>query len=75
MKSRGVYEAPGHTILREAHLDIEGLTVDREVRKLRDMYSAKFAELVCVATRLSRGARTDARVRACTSWRAALARV
>jgi len=49
MKSRGVYEAPGHTILREAHLDIEGLTVDREVRKLRDVYSAKFAELVCVA--------------------------
>jgi argininosuccinate synthase len=45
MKSRGVYETPGGTILREAHLDIEGLTVDREVRKLRDLMSMKFAEL------------------------------
>jgi argininosuccinate synthase len=45
MKSRGVYETPGGTILREAHLDIEGLTLDREVRKLRDQLSLKFSEL------------------------------
>lgn len=45
MKSRGVYETPGGTILREAHLDLEGLTVDREVRKLRDQFSVKFSEL------------------------------
>jgi len=45
MKSRGVYETPGATILREAHLDIEGITLDREVRKLRDLMSMKFAEL------------------------------
>lgn len=45
MKSRGVYETPGGTILREAHLDIEGLTVDREVRKIRDMLSQRFADL------------------------------
>ena len=45
MKSRGVYETPGGTILRNAHLDLEGMTVDREVRKLRDMFSQKFSEL------------------------------
>jgi argininosuccinate synthase len=31
IKSRGVYETPGGTILREAHLDLEGLCLDREV--------------------------------------------
>lgn len=45
-QSRGVYETPGGEILRQAHLDIEGLTLDREVRKVRDMMSAKFAEYV-----------------------------
>lgn len=44
IKSRGVYETPGGTILREAHLDLEGLCLDREVTKLRDSLSAKFAE-------------------------------
>ncbi|KAJ0408530.1 hypothetical protein P43SY_006460 [Pythium insidiosum] len=44
IKSRGVYETPGGTILREAHLDLEGLCMDREVMKLRDGLSAKFAE-------------------------------
>ncbi|TMW63255.1 hypothetical protein Poli38472_002196 [Pythium oligandrum] len=44
IKSRGVYETPGGTILREAHLDLEGLCMDREVMKLRDSLSAKFAE-------------------------------
>ncbi|MFA5505383.1 MAG: argininosuccinate synthase [Vulcanimicrobiota bacterium] len=46
IKSRGVYETPGGTILREAHLDIEGIAMDREVMKLRDMLSPRFSELV-----------------------------
>lgn len=44
IKSRGVYETPGGTILRHAHLDLEGLCMDREVMKVRDMLSEKFAE-------------------------------
>ncbi|KAL8640773.1 MAG: hypothetical protein Q9226_008707 [Calogaya cf. arnoldii] len=36
IKSRGCYETPGLTILHNAHLDIEGLTMDREIRFLRD---------------------------------------
>lgn len=32
IKSRGVYETPAGTVLREAHLDLEGITMDREVR-------------------------------------------
>jgi len=36
VKSRGCYESPGATILRKAHMDLEGLTVDRNVRSLRD---------------------------------------
>lgn len=46
IKSRGVYETPGGTILRQAHLDIEGIAMDREVRRIRDMLSPKFSELV-----------------------------
>ncbi|MGE0493497.1 MAG: argininosuccinate synthase [Vulcanimicrobiota bacterium] len=46
IKSRGVYETPGGTILREAHLDIEGIAMDREVLRLRNMLSPKFSELV-----------------------------
>jgi len=46
IKSRGVYETPGGTILHEAHKDIEGIAMDREVMRLRDMFSGKFAELV-----------------------------
>ncbi len=46
IKSRGVYETPGGTILHEAHKDIEGVAMDREVMRLRDMLSAKFAELI-----------------------------
>jgi argininosuccinate synthase len=46
MKSRGVYETPGYTVLRTAHLDLEGLTMDREVMHLRDMLTPKFSELV-----------------------------
>ena len=32
IKSRGVYETPAGTVLREAHLDLEGITMDREVQ-------------------------------------------
>lgn len=46
IKSRGVYETPGGTILHEAHKDIEGVAMDREVMRLRDMLSGKFAELI-----------------------------
>ncbi len=46
IKSRGVYETPGLTILRAAHMDIEGIAMDREVMRLRDMLTPKFSELV-----------------------------
>ncbi|KAG0659800.1 argininosuccinate synthetase [Rhodotorula mucilaginosa] len=38
VKSRGCYESPGATILRKAHMDLEGLVVDRNVRALRDQF-------------------------------------
>lgn len=38
VKSRGCYESPGATILRAAHMDLEGLTLDRNVRALRDQF-------------------------------------
>jgi len=46
MKSRGVYETPGGTILMQAHLDMEGLTMDREVKLLRDGLIPKYAQLI-----------------------------
>ncbi|MFH1521012.1 MAG: argininosuccinate synthase [Candidatus Micrarchaeota archaeon] len=46
IKSRGVYETPGVTILRAAHLDIESIAMDREVMRLRDMLEPKFSEFV-----------------------------
>jgi argininosuccinate synthase len=46
MKSRGVYETPGGTILQVAHRQIESLTMDREVMHLRDALVPKYAELV-----------------------------
>ena len=46
MKSRGVYETPGGTILMQAHRQIESLTMDREVQHLRDSLIPKYAELV-----------------------------
>ncbi len=46
IKSRGVYETPGATILRAAHMDIEAMAMDREVMRLRDMLAPKFSELV-----------------------------
>ena len=46
IKSRGVYETPGGAILHNAHRDLEGLTMDREVMRLRDSLSTKVAELI-----------------------------
>jgi argininosuccinate synthase len=46
MKSRGVYETPGVTILQAAHRALESITVDREVTHLRDSLSVKFAESI-----------------------------
>jgi argininosuccinate synthase len=46
MKSRGVYETPGGTILRAAHRDLETITLDREVMKLRDSLIGQYATLV-----------------------------
>jgi len=46
VKSRGVYETPGATILWIAHRDLEGITMDREVMHLRDMLVPKFSELI-----------------------------
>ncbi len=46
MKSRGVYETPGGTILRAAHRDLETITMDREVMRIRDSLVARYSELV-----------------------------
>ncbi|MCA9772462.1 MAG: argininosuccinate synthase [Myxococcales bacterium] len=46
MKSRGVYETPGGTLLHVAHRAMESLTMDREVMHLRDSLVPRFAELV-----------------------------
>lgn len=46
IKSRGIYETPGATILWEAHRDLEGIAMDKEVMHLRDMLIPKFAELI-----------------------------
>src|SRR5574341_1928928 len=46
MKSRGVYETPGGTILHAAHRAVESVTMDREVMHLRDSLIPRFAELV-----------------------------
>lgn len=46
MKSRGVYETPGVTMLMAAHRAVESITLDREVLHLREQIMPKFAELV-----------------------------
>ena len=46
MKSRGVYETPGGTILHVAHRAMESITMDREVMHLRDSLVPKMAELI-----------------------------
>jgi len=45
IKSRGVYETPGGTLLREAHMDLEGICMDREVKRITEGMSAEFARL------------------------------
>jgi argininosuccinate synthase len=49
MKSRGVYETPGGTILFEAHRQLEELVLDRETLKYKRIVSVEFAELVYAA--------------------------
>jgi argininosuccinate synthase len=46
MKSRGVYETPGGTILLHAHRQIETLTMDRDLMHMRDSLVPKYAELI-----------------------------
>ena len=46
MKSRGIYETPGGTILHVAHRAIESLTLDREAAHLKDGFMPRYAELV-----------------------------
>ncbi len=46
MKSRGVYETPGGTILRKAHMAMESITMDREVMHLRDSLIPRYAEMI-----------------------------
>jgi argininosuccinate synthase len=46
IKSRGVYETPGGTILHHALRDLEGIAMDREVLRLRDALSPRFAEFI-----------------------------
>ena len=46
MKSRGVYETPGGSILRTAHMSLESITLDREVMRLRDSLVPRYSELI-----------------------------
>jgi argininosuccinate synthase len=46
MKSRGVYETPGATLLHHAHRAVESITLDREVAHLRDELGPRYAEMV-----------------------------
>ena len=46
MKSRGVYETPGYTLLLHAHRAVESITLDREVQHLRDELVPRFAEII-----------------------------
>ena len=46
MKSRGVYETPGGTILHASHRAVESLTLDREVAHLRDSLIPKYADMI-----------------------------
>ena len=45
IKSRGVYETPGGTLLRAAHMDLEGICMDREVKRITEGMSNEFARL------------------------------
>ncbi len=46
IKSRGIYESPGATILWAAHKDLEGIAMDKEVMHIRDSLVSKFSELI-----------------------------
>ena len=46
MKSRGVYETPGGTLLHHAHRAVESITLDRQVHHLRDELVPRFAEMI-----------------------------
>lgn len=46
MKSRGVYETPGGTIMRTAHIAMESITMDREVMHLRDSLIPRYSEII-----------------------------
>ncbi len=46
MKSRGVYETPGYTVLLHAHRAVESITLDREVQHLRDELVPRFSEII-----------------------------
>lgn len=46
MKSRGVYETPGGTLIRLAHQALESLTLDREVMHIRDSLIPRYSELI-----------------------------
>lgn len=46
MKSRGVYETPGGTVLQKAHRALETITMDREVMHLRDSLIPRYAEMI-----------------------------
>jgi argininosuccinate synthase len=46
MKSRGVYETPGGTILRVAHQAVESITMDREVMHIRDSLIPRYADMI-----------------------------
>jgi len=46
MKSRGVYETPGGTLLHAAHRAVESITMDREVMRLRDSLMPRYAEMI-----------------------------
>ncbi|KAL7570179.1 hypothetical protein ACA910_020015 [Epithemia clementina (nom. ined.)] len=45
IKSRGVYETPGGTLLRNAHMDLEGICMDREVKRITEYLASEFARL------------------------------
>jgi argininosuccinate synthase len=45
IKSRGVYETPGGTLLRTAHMDLEGICMDREVKRITENLASEFSRL------------------------------
>jgi argininosuccinate synthase len=76
MKSRGIYETPGGTILHVAHRAIESLTLDREAAHLKDSLMPRYAELVYYGFWFAPGARSccrssSTRARPCRGHRAA----